>query len=148
MLFTRNINTKLISLILFSIFFLSYNGLVSVLSIIFILLGILIISYFSNKHFIYLTTFLIISNLIFFKYFRDLNLFFSNNNLIFSKIIIPLGISFYSFQAIMFIYDYGKKTFDKNKINFVFYISFFPQLIAGPLCDFKYIKNQIKKLNF
>ena len=87
-----------------------------------------------------------ISNLIFFKYFKDLYEIFANDNLILSKIIIPLGISFYSFQAVMFIYDYGKKNLYENKINFLFYISFFPQLIAGPLCDFNYIRNQLRKL--
>lgn len=146
LLFTKSINTKIISLILFSIFFLSYNGLVSVLSILFIMSGIIFLSYTSNKYFILLSTLLVISNLIFFKYFKDLYEIFANDNLILSKIIIPLGISFYSFQAVMFIYDYGKKNLYENKINFLFYISFFPQLIAGPLCDFNYIRNQLRKL--
>lgn len=52
-----------------------------------------------------------------------------------STIFLPAGISFYSFQALSYIIDlYRKKTKPvKNIIDFGFYKSFFPQLIAGPI---------------
>lgn len=54
-------------------------------------------------------------------------------------IVLPLGISFYTFQAISYIVDVylGKTKKEKNIINLALYISLFPQLIAGPIVDHK-----------
>ena len=53
----------------------------------------------------------------------------------FNEIILPIGISFYTFQGISYIADVyrGKITADRNLLNFAVYISMFPQLIAGPI---------------
>ncbi len=52
-----------------------------------------------------------------------------------SRIILPVGISFYSFQTISYSIDVyrGKLKPVKNIIDFGFYVSFFPQLVAGPI---------------
>jgi D-alanyl-lipoteichoic acid acyltransferase DltB (MBOAT superfamily) len=52
-----------------------------------------------------------------------------------SSIILPVGISFYTFQTISYTVDvYRKKVKPvKNIIDFGFYVSFFPQLVAGPI---------------
>jgi len=52
-----------------------------------------------------------------------------------SKILLPVGISFYTFQIISYIVDlYNKKVKPiKNMMDFGFYVSFFPQLVAGPI---------------
>ena len=52
-----------------------------------------------------------------------------------STIILPVGISFFTFQAISYIVDvYRQKTpVVRNILNFGFYLSFFPSLIAGPI---------------
>lgn len=52
-----------------------------------------------------------------------------------STIILPVGISFYSFQIISYIVDLYKNRVQpvKNIIDFGFYVSFFPQLVAGPI---------------
>lgn len=52
-----------------------------------------------------------------------------------SKIILPLGISFYTFKSISYIVDvYRNKTCSiKNPIPVFLYVSFFPQLLAGPI---------------
>ncbi len=52
-----------------------------------------------------------------------------------SKIILPVGISFYSFQILSYIIDLYRKKVEpvKNILDFGFYVSFFPQLIAGPI---------------
>lgn len=52
-----------------------------------------------------------------------------------SRIILPVGISFYTFQTISYTVDvYRKKVKPvKNIIDFGFYVSFFPQLVAGPI---------------
>jgi D-alanyl-lipoteichoic acid acyltransferase DltB (MBOAT superfamily) len=52
-----------------------------------------------------------------------------------SQITLPVGISFFTFQAISYIVDvYREKTQAvKNILDFGFYLSFFPQLVAGPI---------------
>ena len=52
-----------------------------------------------------------------------------------SKILLPVGISFYTFQTISYAVDvYRKKTAPvRNILDFGFYVSFFPQLVAGPI---------------
>lgn len=51
------------------------------------------------------------------------------------QVILPVGISFYTFQAISYIIDvYRRKcTAEKSFINFALFLSFFPQLVAGPI---------------
>lgn len=48
---------------------------------------------------------------------------------------LPVGISFYSFQAISFMVDFyrGKVKLPTNYAGFLLYISFFPQMVAGPI---------------
>ena len=50
-------------------------------------------------------------------------------------IMLPVGISFYTFQAISYIMDVYRKRIDpvRNIFDFGFYVSFFPQLVAGPI---------------
>ncbi|HKM03794.1 MAG TPA: MBOAT family O-acyltransferase [Lachnospiraceae bacterium] len=51
------------------------------------------------------------------------------------SIILPVGISFYTFQALSYIMDVyrGKNNAEKNPFKYALYVSFFPQLIAGPI---------------
>ena len=51
------------------------------------------------------------------------------------KIILPVGISFYTFQTMSYSFDiyYKKLTPSKNFIAFTAFVSFFPQLVAGPI---------------
>lgn len=60
---------------------------------------------------------------------------------------LPIGISFYTFQAISYLADvYRKDTpYEKSFINFGMYISMFPQLIAGPIVTYAPIRRQITK---
>jgi alginate O-acetyltransferase complex protein AlgI len=57
----------------------------------------------------------------------------------FIDIILPIGISFYIFQAISFLIDVYRKDapYPKNFIDFCAYLSLFPQLIAGPILRYK-----------
>lgn len=66
-----------------------------------------------------------------------------------SGIILPIGISFYTFQAISYLIDvYRKDTqVQKNIANLGLYISFFPQLIAGPIVRYHDIAKQINFRN-
>lgn len=76
--------------------------------------------------------------LIIFKYLSPtLNFISSNINgfNVYTNIILPAGISFYSFQAISYIVDVDKGRIDceRNYLTLSLYLSFFPQLVAGPI---------------
>ena len=86
--------------------------------------------------------------LIIFKY---LNFIIDNINLAFNisisipQIRLPIGISFFTFQAMSYVIDtYRGLTSPRHKItNTALYISFFPQLIAGPIVKYHDISEQI-----
>jgi alginate O-acetyltransferase complex protein AlgI len=52
-----------------------------------------------------------------------------------SKILLPVGISFFTFQSLSYTIDVYRKKLEpvRNIIDFGFYVSFFPQLVAGPI---------------
>ena len=64
------------------------------------------------------------------------------------RIILPVGISFYTFHAISYVVDVyrGKIEPESSFVNIAFYISFFPQLIAGPIVRASFIMPQIRQL--
>ena len=81
--------------------------------------------------------FLILAQLAIFKYlgwFTQIALEFYDLNSTF-KIILPIGISFYSFQAISYLVDLSKnkKVYISGFWHLSAYLAFFPQLIAGPI---------------
>jgi len=59
----------------------------------------------------------------------------SNTHFDASQILLPVGISFYTFQIISYIVDLYRNNVKpiRNILDFGFYVSFFPQLIAGPI---------------
>ena len=61
-------------------------------------------------------------------------------------ISLPIGISFFTFQIMSYIIDLyrGKFPVQKNIINLALYISFFPQLIAGPIVRYEDINEQLE----
>ncbi|MCL1983608.1 MAG: MBOAT family protein [Clostridiales bacterium] len=60
-------------------------------------------------------------------------------------IVLPIGISFFTFQAISYVVDVyrGRKAPQKNLLNVGLYIAFFPQLVAGPIIRYETIADQI-----
>ena len=64
-----------------------------------------------------------------------------------TPIHLPLGISFFTFQAISYIFDIYRKDVkaQKNIYNLALYISLFPQLIAGPIVRYNDVAKQITK---
>lgn len=98
---------------------------------------------FKRKLFLSLSIFVNLGFLAFFKYY---NFFFQNFVDAFSflgqnidpqrlNIILPVGISFYTFQTLSYSIDVYRKTVKPTKdvIAFLAYVSFFPQLVAGPI---------------
>ena len=83
--------------------------------------------------------------------FKYLGFLMENVNWIFRlslpvpQIVLPIGISFFTFQAISYIIDVyrGDGRVQKNLMNVCLYISFFPQLIAGPIVRYQTFDDQI-----
>ena len=61
------------------------------------------------------------------------------------QIALPIGISFFTFQAISYVVDVyrGDGKVQKSLINVCLYISFFPQLIAGPIVRYRTVAEEI-----
>ncbi|WP_249356255.1 MBOAT family O-acyltransferase [Maribacter sp. ACAM166] len=80
----------------------------------------------------------IISNL------QELGLYIDYDN---PSILLPIGISFFTFQGISYLIDVYRKEAEvqKNLLQLGLYISFFPQLIAGPIVRYHDVDQQIKK---
>ena len=96
--------------------------------------------------------FCIILNLLILGYFKYTDFAISIINSISGKevislknIVLPIGISFYTFQALSYVIDVYREhnKAQKNIFNLALYISFFPQLIAGPIVKYHDIESQI-----
>ena len=100
----------------------------------------------------------IISNLVFLIYFKYFNFLISNVNALFHsniemlKIVMPIGISFYTFQALSYVIDVyrGECKAQKDIYKLSLFICLFPQLIAGPIVKYHDIADQIdsREVNF
>lgn len=93
----------------------------------------------------------VLLNLLFLGYYKYLNFFAVNLNLLFGtefqvhKTLLPLAISFFTFQQITYLVDSYKNEVDKHSfIYYCLYVSFFPQLIAGPIVHHKEVLPQFK----
>ena len=90
----------------------------------------------------------------YFKYFNffldNINsglLFFDKDLIQYRSVVLPIGISFFTFQAMSYIIDVYRKTtpLQKNIFDLALYISLFPQLIAGPIVRYFDIAGQLNK---
>ena len=70
-----------------------------------------------------------------------------NSSIPFMYILMPIGISFFTFQALGYVIDvYNKKHKPaKSLIDFMTYVSLFPQLIAGPIVRYSDVENELSK---
>jgi len=99
----------------------------------------------------YMLAMIVIVNLGFLVYFKYANFFIRtfgqvtgvSVNLL--KIALPIGISFYTFQIVSYVIDVyrGTVALQKNPFYLATYISFFPQLIAGPIVRYVDVEKQL-----
>lgn len=70
---------------------------------------------------------------------------FSKGETPFIKLFLPLGISFYTFQATGYLIDVYRGLVDaeRNFFKFALFVSFFPQTIQGPISEFEQLGNQL-----
>lgn len=94
------------------------------------------------------TIVLLVAILFVFKYLNfivdNINLLF-HGNISIKTFVLPIGISFYTFQILSYVIDLYRKeiTVQKNFFYLTLYISFFPQLIAGPIVRYQTIEDEI-----
>ena len=104
----------------------------------------------STKHEIFIA---LTFNLLLLGYFKYANFLIENLNAVFAlhienkKIHLPIGISFFTFHAISYLVDiYRQKCLpQKNLFQLALYISFFPQLVAGPIVRYNFIEKYLGK---
>lgn len=91
--------------------------------------------------------------LIYFKYtnfiIKNIQMWIANK-IEFIHIILPIGISFYTFQMISYLIDVynGKAKVQKNMLKLATYVSLFPQLIAGPIVRYTTIEEQLERREY
>jgi len=102
-------------------------------------------------------SFSLLLNLGLLAYFKYANFFVAELNSFFlglkffpiewNEVILPIGISFFTFQKLSYIIDVyrGKSRALENVIDFALYIAMFPQLIAGPIVRFSYLRSLLKE---
>jgi len=93
----------------------------------------------------------IILNLSALGYFKYANFFVDNLNalsgldLVLGKVVLPIGISFFTFQKIAFLVDaYGGRVDRLDFVDYVLFVTFFPQLIAGPIVHHSEVMRQFR----
>ncbi len=143
-------------LLLFSLFFYAWGGVkYAALMVLAIALGYvfgLLIERFRGKKISKVFLFLAVASIIsFMLYFKYTDFFIENFNAITGlsipllKIVLPIGISFYTFQIISYVVDvYRGEKAQKNPINLAAYVAMFPQLIAGPIVRYSDVARELE----
>ena len=161
--------SQLITIILFSLLFYGYF----VPSYVILIIGSISFNFFISKILTFnessdrsysklVLYFGVIGNLILLGYFKYTNFFIEEINILIGSsiseknIILPLAISFFTFQQIGFLLDvYYKKVQSFSFVKYFAFVTFFPQLIAGPIIKYKLMSREFNnakvntnKLNF
>ena len=141
-------------------FYMSWNAkyvfLIFFTTLISYLASILIEKYQDKKKLIlFISIFICIGILIFFKYLNFffeiinelLNIFNIHTNKMVLNILLPVGISFYTFQTLSYVIDVyrGNVRAEKHFGYYALFVSFFPQLVAGPIERPENLLPQLKK---
>lgn len=148
-LFHKNLKIQNVFLLLASYFFYAcwsskFLGLI-ILSTLINYFFALLISKAKHRSKLYLSIGIVL-NLVILGYFKYFNFFIDNLIALFRlfgtelnlhplQIILPIGISFYTFQGISYLTDIYRKQTEacKDYLSFSIFITFFPQLVAGPI---------------
>lgn len=146
---------KNIVLLISSLAFYFYGEPKYTLLMLFSIASVYIFGLLIDKYKKHATLFLILSLLVSFGlliYFKYINFIIQNinlwltNKLDFIYVVLPIGISFYTFQMVSYIIDVyrGNAKVQKNIFKLAMYISLFPQLIAGPIVRYVNVEEQIE----
>ena len=153
----RNREAKNIFLLIMSIIFYAWGEP----KVVFLLICSIIMNYVSalcmdrnrdklpaKRFFLWLAVVINVGILFIFKYlgfFTENIVNFTGADISVPQIALPIGISFFTFQEISYIADVytGKAEVQKSLYKLALYVSFFPQLIAGPIVRYNSIEKQI-----
>lgn len=151
----RNIILLVFSLLFYYIGEQKYTIIMLMSSLMAYISGLLIDKYKNSKYKKIILIIFIILDILILGYFKYFNFLLESINHIFNtnyeslNIILPIGISFYTFQALSYVIDiYRGAEVQKNYINFATYLTFFPQLIAGPIVRYENIRKEITNRSF
>lgn len=150
---TQNIWLFLVSLVFYAWGQIEYLGILLASIVVNYILGLLIDLLRKKQYqvkWLYVMTWLMNMGILF--VFKYMNFAVNNLNYIFGSkiyiadIVLPLGISFFTFQGMSYVIDVYNETVEvqKNFLNIGLYISFFPQLVAGPIVRYAAIADQIR----
>ncbi|MEG1464581.1 MAG: MBOAT family O-acyltransferase [Mucinivorans sp.] len=103
-----------------------------------------------RKFFVALSVAINVGMLCYFKYtnfFIDIYNDFTDNPLDFQNIFLPIGISFFTFQSMSYTIDIYRRRIEPltRWVDYVFFVSFFPQLVAGPIVRARDFIPQIRR---
>ena len=139
-------------LLIFSIIFYMYGEpkyvILMLVEILVAYFGALLIDKYKSKEIFLITIIIHIGLLCVFKYtdlfIGTINSIFKTN-ISFLNIVLPIGISFYTFQILSYVIDVyrGKVKVQKNILKLATYVSLFPQLIAGPIVRYETICDEL-----
>ena len=107
----------------------------------------------SSKIFLILSITISIALLVYFKYIdfiiENINLFLTQK-LDLMRVVLPIGISFYTFQMISYTVDIyrGDAKVQKNILKLATYVALFPQLIAGPIVRYTTIEEELENREY
>jgi alginate O-acetyltransferase complex protein AlgI len=114
-----------------------------------LLIGVILISYFSGLIFqiterlifYYIALIVLIGALVYFKYMGMFSSFIELENIP----LLPIGLSFFIFQAISYLIDIrrGEIKASRSLLDYSVYLSFFPQLVSGPIERFERLRYEL-----
>ncbi len=149
----RNIFLLIVSLVFYAWGEIGFLPIMLISIFVNYLFGLLVDKYRKNKPAAYTVLSLMsVWNIGLFFIYKYLNFAIENINFLFgfslplSDFTLPIGISFFTFQAMSYVIDVYRENGDvqKNPLNVALYITFFPQLIAGPIVRYQTVAEQIK----
>ncbi|MBS5133642.1 MAG: MBOAT family protein [Lachnospiraceae bacterium] len=136
---TQHIVLLAASYIFYALGDIRFLGLLFLMSLLVWWLGLAIQNDDNKKKPLIIGVVIALCSLVFFKYFNFFVESFARilgqHSVHTLKIILPIGISFYIFQAISYLADvyYGKVQARKSVVDILLYIGFFPQIVSGPI---------------
>ena len=143
-IFICNNNLSNLLLVLFSFVFIIYYQIEYLLFYLFLMILTYVFGFIvkANKRLLSIYIFILLGVLGFFKYYNLFNIVIDKNIL---NLIMPLGLSFFTFTSIGYVIDVYKEVIkpEKNIINFFVFNNLFAVFISGPIIKYSDVKNDI-----
>ena len=139
----RKYNAAKLSLVIASLIFCGYSDItyvyILVFSILMNYLACVLLKHFPNRSRLIVTVG-VVANIALLGYFKYFNFLLENLNALtggnfkYLDLVLPLGISYFTFQQIAYLIEAGKGAcHDHSFLDYVLYVTFFPRLISGPI---------------